>query len=543
MRNIKLLSALAICLVPALLLSACDHESAPSGALSSVPHPSANHATGLNFALGAGIDTAKIKVVVKQVACGTEPLNPALYLEQIYDVSGSNHKLNDQFLTVDPGCYDILALPLQEDGATPSELCPPISVQKAVVLDGDTTEVALIGTCDGIPQGALDVFVLFNAPPNLKAVTYLPSKFVPYCTQQVICAEFYDPDGDQVELEWTQVSGIPLQEGPTVIDGSFEYDAASGISKQCAMITQAGPGTVGIQIKAYDLMQNTAGELIRIDDYLKGLGFPGGSFDSMLLPAHGEATGDCACVPGAFPEQCDIFDNDCDGQNNEDLECACMPFEKRACYSGPEGTEGKGSCHAGVQVCALDGSAFGETCIGESLPKEEICDGEDNNCNGMIDEGLDCCKPSDTIDTLDGQYCRGYDLIGVFNNKNCGPYEVVMEGCSSLCGAPTYGQLLRYDCIGADRVAYYADESCGTFSQVIELNSPSCIDCPMAGTPLTHFCSGSDLYARYADGVCGALSTLILSNASQCGGTCGNSTCEATEDCQSCPLDCVVCGG
>ena len=63
----------------------------------------------------------------------------------------------------------------------------------------------------------------------------------------------------------------------------------------------------------------------------------------------------------------------------------CSPGEKRACYTGPEGTEGQGICQAGEQACDADGGAFGP-CEGEVTPAVENCAAsapEDEDCNGL----------------------------------------------------------------------------------------------------------------------------------------------------------------
>ncbi len=64
--------------------------------------------------------------------------------------------------------------------------------------------------------------------------------------------------------------------------------------------------------------------------------------------------------------------------------CACKGVAAN-CYSGQQGWIGKGICQAGVQLCK--GGFWGE-CNGETLPTPEVCDGKDNNCNGLIDEGV-----------------------------------------------------------------------------------------------------------------------------------------------------------
>ena len=60
----------------------------------------------------------------------------------------------------------------------------------------------------------------------------------------------------------------------------------------------------------------------------------------------------------------------------------CEPGEVIACYSGPEGTAGKGICKAGERVCAIDGGGYGE-CSGEILPTKETCaTTADDDCDG-----------------------------------------------------------------------------------------------------------------------------------------------------------------
>lgn len=87
------------------------------------------------------------------------------------------------------------------------------------------------------------------------------------------------------------------------------------------------------------------------------------------------------------PEMCNNFDEDCDGMIDENLQ--------KICYTGPEGTVNTGVCQAGSQICE-QGQWYGETtdgnyvldfCSGETVPSREICDGADNDCDGVTDYG------------------------------------------------------------------------------------------------------------------------------------------------------------
>ena len=83
--------------------------------------------------------------------------------------------------------------------------------------------------------------------------------------------------------------------------------------------------------------------------------------------------------PGA-EEICDGRDNDCDGSGDQG--CACVEGHTQSC-----GTE-VGACRSGTQFCGTDG-LWGD-CQGAVNSTTEACDHFDNDCDGQVDEDVDC---------------------------------------------------------------------------------------------------------------------------------------------------------
>jgi hypothetical protein len=78
----------------------------------------------------------------------------------------------------------------------------------------------------------------------------------------------------------------------------------------------------------------------------------------------------CSGEIGPRPEVCNLLDDDCDGRVDEMLE-----------DGGPCGTD-VGVCMTGSRRCV----AGTDVCVGEVPPSPEVCDCEDNDCDGETDE-------------------------------------------------------------------------------------------------------------------------------------------------------------
>ena len=140
-------------------------------------------------------------------------------------------------------------------------------------------------------------------------------------------------------------------------------------------------------------------------------------------------------------EFCDGLDNDCDGSTDEDV----------ADLGGACGNGQVGECRVGALACA-DGLV---DCAGGPQPRDEICDGRDNDCDGTIDENLRnaCgrCGPAereacngddeDCDGTVDedapcptGQGCQHGQCVDPCDNLECpGSFACVDGWCIDPC--------------------------------------------------------------------------------------------------------------
>jgi len=140
----------------------------------------------------------------------------------------------------------------------------------------------------------------------------------------------------------------------------------------------------------------------------------------------------CGTTPGCLaPTPADCADENCNGQIDEGLSCACA-YQPEVCNGLDDNCNGivddvpsvscgssVGECRPGTTACVDDGSGGKMTvCQGGVGPQPEICDDKDNDCDGVIDGFSQACYPAGqsgcTFDSGTGIWsCAGICATGM----------------------------------------------------------------------------------------------------------------------------------
>ena len=107
---------------------------------------------------------------------------------------------------------------------------------------------------------------------------------------------------------------------------------------------------------------------------------------------------------GDASDDTDDTDDTEEADAGDDAGAECINGTTLECYAGPAGTAGTGLCKAGTRVCT--GGAWA-ACTGEVQPVPETCDGQDNDCDGVIDNGVqNACGGCSVLASAPGAACE-----------------------------------------------------------------------------------------------------------------------------------------
>ncbi len=156
-------------------------------------------------------------------------------------------------------------------------------------------------------------------------------------------------------------------------------------------------------------------------------------------------------------DDCNDFDpsvhEDCCADDPTYQGCPCSPGVDTvvSCFDGPDEVQDTPPCMKGSRSCQDDG--FWGACGGQVLPHDEICDGADNDCDTVADEG---------VESPCGNCLPGCDDFGVDTD----PFPMDEPAQEDGVGLDENGDLVLDQTTYEDHYLWIANDAEGTVSKI-----------------------------------------------------------------------------